>query len=197
MEQTVGSKLRHLRESRGFTRGELSLKADISENTIISQEKRASRRLSVEMLTKYANAYGLTLAQLRSEIGLPPGREEEFIKIPINEEYPVKAGKLTDLTTSSCLVLPAAKYAGRRLEAFRVKGICMEPQILDGSVLLIDRDMIPQPNQIILCMIDDDLHIGHYRVEDGKAFLENGHGRHDLSRCRNAAVVISAINEFV
>ena len=42
--------------------------------------------------------------------------------------------------------------------AVRAKGYCLEPDILDGDTLIIDKDTVPEPGKTVLCYHNGNQH---------------------------------------
>jgi transcriptional regulator with XRE-family HTH domain len=211
MEQlTFGQLLQALRESRRMTRGELALRSGIKELNIISLEKRDSPRPSAENILKIARALDMTLEQTYERLGLGTIVERQVepftdlleltrqaapVAIPVYDNFNVHLGGAHDMP-SDYMYFSRRSVGNKHLEAFRCEGTCMEPLINDGETIIVDVETPPSPGDIVLCLTDDGLICGHYRLVDGVPVIENGQGSHSIKECKRSAVVKSSTRYF-
>ncbi|POZ59103.1 hypothetical protein C1O63_1439 [Dehalococcoides mccartyi] len=66
----------------------------------------------------------------------------------------------------------------------------MEPKIENGDIVIVDRDMVPERGDIVLCLIDDELRVAKIIEHNGEYTLKNGEGIHSIKECQAIAVII-------
>ncbi|AZR72886.1 hypothetical protein BBF96_05470 [Anoxybacter fermentans] len=80
MEETFGSRLRKLREERGMTLQELSLKSGIHQSTISRLETDPQRRPHMETFIQLAKGFGVSIQELAILTDLiDPDSEENIV----------------------------------------------------------------------------------------------------------------------
>ena len=92
-----------------------------------------------------------------------------------------------------------ARKAPESYRAFRVKGLCLEPEIMDGDTLIVDTALQPQNGDLVVVLIEGQASVKKYRVapatrvsEKGRpnAWLENQNGKYRPEDVRQIGVVI-------
>ncbi|MDH5696847.1 MAG: S24 family peptidase, partial [Dehalococcoidia bacterium] len=74
--------------------------------------------------------------------------------------------------------------------AYIARGDCLEPEISDGNIIIIDRDGQIEHGDIVACLVKDELHLARLKKIAGEIYLENNHGRMKLEECQVVAPVI-------
>ncbi len=82
------------------------------------------------------------------------------------------------------------------MEAYIVAGNCLEPEIADKDVVIIDRERQIEVGDIIACLYKNEMHLGKLRKIADKLFIENSHGRIALEECPIAAPVIEVVRRL-
>lgn len=72
----------------------------------------------------------------------------------------------------------------------------MEPEISDGNIVIVDRDLPGEDGDIVLCLIGNELVIGRVETEGGECFLRNNDEKVRLGDCQASAVVIEVIKRL-
>lgn len=200
--ESLGSKLRLFRDRRGLTRGEFAFKTGIGEENVASLEKRTSSRLSAENVLKISLAFDMTTDQVYEELGLKPPRKNKDsyidlwerakaaapVPIPVYSDFKVHMGGMTEMPVD--YVYQSKEQVGsHHKEGLHCVGDCMEPLIHDGEIVIVDLDASPVLGNIVLCLTEDGLIVGHYIVEKGIPKIKNGQGTHSITECLRSAVV--------
>ena len=209
---SFGERLKQLRLARGWTQGQLAQKAGLSRTAISSTEQRKSTRPSADALLKLANAFGIPAEELYEAVGYETGGKgerhvetpEEILErlklaqpvtIPVYSDFPVHAGEERSHMVDY-IYRPRQMVARHNIEAYLVRGRCMEPKISDGDIVVVDRDVAPEEGDITLCLVNSELVIGKLQVGDREAWVENSVGRHNLKDCKASAVVIEVVKRL-
>jgi Predicted transcriptional regulators len=206
MEMNIGEKIKSLRQIRGLTQGQLSIKSGLPRTTIASIENKISARPSAAVLVKLATALNVDVSELYEAAGIyatesgkrhietPDEILERLrlaspIAVPVYTDFVIHAGDNVEAPIEY-IYLARPKATGKNIEAYLIKGQCMEPDIRDGDIAIVDRDTVPEKGNIILCLINNEIVIGRYLMDkEGKPYIQNGHGKHDLKECQATAVV--------
>jgi transcriptional regulator with XRE-family HTH domain len=157
---TLGEFIKKRREDRGLSQGELARLAGFTPAFISRLEKGAyTGEFTVQTLEKLARALKSSVSELR---GIVTGHSDfkdkptslygafkeissSIIEIPILAELHMP-GEIVEYTYMAKSRPGKVNYVG-----VRAKGFCLEPQILDGDILIIDKDAVPEPGKTILC----------------------------------------------
>lgn len=212
MSEDFPEYLRGLMALKGWTSAEVSRRTEVSTSTV-------SRWLSGELTPNaqscrnIAEAFGLPLAEVYRAAGLPSDytppdqppqpytdriREalayamaEAPIAVAIHEQS-ASAGMGDEIL--EYLYLSKARAAGRNIIGLKVHGNSMEPELQDGDVIFVDKDMEPHDGSIVVASMkgssSDVLFVKWYRRRQGRAVLEGNNGEIDASKVRIEGVVI-------
>lgn len=184
-EEPIASYLREAIDRRGITASQLSAYIDVSHVTV-GRWIKGEDVPSPENCRKLARYFHipedrlLSIAGHRSEAAEAPPRipytellrraEEEMpVAIPVVEQI-VHAGEGAPL---DYVYLPPATARGKRLVAAYVRGDCMAPVIQEGDLVIVDMEASPQPQDIVVALVDhDDVEIKRFiRRSDGMVVL--------------------------
>ena len=215
---TFSEVLIKLMVSKGWKNKELSRESGIPITTISAWKKRKiTRRVTPERLKKLADAFGDEGYRLYEALGYPvPAQEErkeettleiaerliQKLKLSTVQEGPVftrffaHAGAVHEEITDY-VYLPRTKEASENIQAFIVRGQCLSPKVENGDIVIVDRDRSPEPGNLLLCLRDNELVVGHYLLKGEEAWLSNGEEELPLSGCQATAVVIQIIKRTV
>ncbi|WP_240608312.1 S24 family peptidase [Dehalogenimonas alkenigignens] len=117
------------------------------------------------------------------------------VSIPVYDHFTIHAGE--GVAPLEYVYRAREKAAPANVEGFKVKGTCMEPDVPEDSIVIIDRDRHPVKGNIILCLHGDEVIIGRLVERNGKLVLKNGHGEHSLESCKAHAVVVEVTRRLV
>jgi|WetSurMetagenome_2_1015567.scaffolds.fasta_scaffold98446_2 transcriptional regulator with XRE-family HTH domain len=199
---TIGEVIKQLREERDWTQDQLADNSGVDRNTIASIETGKSREPTITNLLKLAQAFGKRPEDLYFAAGYiaePPHRlsSQELLQrfmislpesVPVYAEYPVHAGKVVKPVDYAHIERNDIK---RNLEGYIVTGTCLLPDVKEHDVVIIDRDAAVNSGDIVVCVLDGQMHLARYKMVGGQPFLENNNGRTFLEEdCQPAAPVI-------
>lgn len=205
-----GNTIRELRMARNLTQAELADRAQIDRGHLARIETGSYKDVRRVTFEKLARGLGLTASQLERELtgerAAPKERAEDLLKrlaisldyqVPVYSDYPLHAGYGVEPVD----YLPIARskvgnIEASRLQAFPVHGTCLEPDIRDGDIVIVDRDGQIEPGHILACLVEGELHLGRLRRVKGQLYLENNTGRFKFSDCQAAARVIRVEREL-
>jgi transcriptional regulator with XRE-family HTH domain len=202
MEETIGQKLKKLREAAGLSKAELARRAgDITREYIYQIESgRAPGNITVDKVESLARGLGVSPnVFFNDESTYTPLSEKlrlnDVVAYPVYTEFPHHAGE-DAVEPLDYIYRRANKEAGKQIECYIVRGTCLEPVVYDGDTIIVDRDGSIDNGDIVACMLDGELHIAKLKKYDGELWMENNHGRRKLQDCGASAVVIEVIRRL-
>lgn len=195
--EELGIKLKEEREKAGLSQSGLARISGVSRTYIIQIEKgRKGKNISPTKIIQLANALQISARPFLESIGLKCEHDFPEInklshptKVPIYKEFPFHAGAPVRPVDHFYRVWPGDK-APKNIEGYIVRGTCLEPDIKEGDVIIVDRDGAIDNGDIVACRMGDELHVGRLRKIAGELYLENGTGRYQFTECVVAAPVI-------
>ena len=99
IKASLGRRIKTLRRENGLTQAKLALMINV-EQSYLSKLELGSRNPSLSMLSKIADAFGITLSELFS--GLPKDEGEPSSKNPRREDPPLKRPFLSPARLNRC-----------------------------------------------------------------------------------------------
>ena len=202
-----GYYIRKLREEvhPRLTQQELANRAGFTRQHIQAIEKGRFKTYKDEYIYRLAPHLNISpddlfdLIRGREESRRPKETPEQILErlrvsisstVPIYEDYPYSphAGKPVEPVDHVYMVRDRAK--GRRLEGYISHGKCLEPEIKDGDIIIVDRDGEIDTGNIVACLADGMLHLARLRKIADEFYLENNEKRIKLDQCEVVAPVI-------
>lgn len=185
---TLGEFVRKTREARGLTQEELATLSVLGRSYISLIELDRIQETSSTKILKLAKALRVKPEELYVAQGLTKETkphpislidrirelETNLIAVPIIAELHMP-GEIQEYLYVARPRQGAVNYVG-----VRAKGYCLEPDIKDGDVLIIDKDAQPEPGKTILCYHNGNEHPCLIRLKQDT----------DLKECEIYGVVI-------
>ncbi|AQU06031.1 LexA family transcriptional regulator [Dehalococcoides mccartyi] len=202
-------KIKSLRVARGWSQQQLADKVGVPRTNISQLEQGRRPNPSVDKLMQFANVFNINIDELYEALGISnsttaiplsrPESPEEILErlrlatpmsIPVYSEFRAHAGN-TGFAPVDYIYRTRVREAPRHnIESYIVSGKCMEPKIENGDIVIVDRDMVPEIGDIVLCLIDDELRVAKIIEQNGECILKNGQGVHSIKECQAIAVII-------
>jgi len=186
----IAAKIRSAREELGLSQEELG-KLYGSSGAAISQIERNIRNVGFTSLERLASILGKPLGWFLSDevesAPRPPEAALSELEVSIKSFIPVYAEVSAGggIEPIDYVASTRAKPAPDSYRAYRVKGLCLEPDIHEGDTLIVDTDLCPRNNDLVVCIIDGQASVLKYRErlpdrvgETGQSekWLENNNG---------------------
>jgi transcriptional regulator with XRE-family HTH domain len=192
VEESMGDRLKRLREARGLTKYRLSKIAAISETYIYHLESGHIANPRRDTLIALAKGLGVPLSEIAGEPSAAPHETWELVETSLKAYVPVyvevSAGE--GMEPIDWVACTRAKAAPDSLRAYRVKGLCLEPEIREGDTLIVDTELQPEPGNLVVVIIDGQASVKKYReaysgtggfIREDKAsykWVENNDGKY-------------------
>jgi repressor LexA len=191
-----------------LNQSQLALELDLSASVVnrwasgAAKPNAASSKLLADFFdVPLEEVYGLVGIPFREEAPpRPRSFEEKFellyrdrpIAIPIHDQL-ASAG--TGQQVLEYAYWEAPRAAGRNIVGLRVRGDSMEPEILDGDTVFIDRDMPAEPGRTVVASIGDEVVIKKLRRKGGRLVLAGRSGDVPADDAKIEGVVIQLSRE--
>lgn len=187
-----GDYVKKLREDRGLSGAEFARLADLSEGYVSLVESNKRLPSKAATLKKYARGLDISVNELskylksdrsvyekpkRSLHGLIKELtvlESNIIEVPVVAELHMP-GEIIEYTYATRTRPGTVNYVG-----VKAKGYCLEPQIMDGDILIIDKDAQPEIGKTVLCYHNGNEHPALIKVTK----------KNDLANCEIYGVVL-------
>lgn len=205
----LSNKIRSLREAKKWSQQQLANKTGLSRSLIQALESDRKITPGVDKLVKLASAFDINVDDLYAAMGIynptskiplsRPESPEEIMErlrlatpmsIPVYSEFRAHAGDAGFAPVEYIYRTRVREAPRHNIESYIVNGKCMEPKIENGDIVIVDRDMVPERGDIVLCLIDDELRVAKIIEHDGEYALKNGEGIHSIKECQAVAVII-------
>jgi len=205
----LAQKLRELRGKREWTQREVADHSGLKRNYISYLEQpRHHKRPSAEAMLALARAFNVKPEELYQAAGYikefedtkpRPETPEEILdrlrlampkKMPVYpwEAFPYHAGDKVEPV--QYVYTTETEVHSECIEAYMVRGDCLEPRISDGDVIIVDRDSEINNGDIVACILDKEFHVLRVRRVAGELWLENNIQKYRFEDCQEVAPVI-------
>ena len=151
-----GNVLKNLRESIGMNQEELSEKFGISKSTIGMYETN-KREPNFELLKEFANFFNVSTDYLLEQIKKDDLANFDMIQIPLLGK--IQAGVPTEmfLDIIDYIDIPADMARGNKeLFALKTKGKSMEPNFIEGDILIFEKTEDCENGQFCAVAVNGD-----------------------------------------
>ncbi|WP_368913481.1 helix-turn-helix domain-containing protein [Mixta calida] len=174
---TVGARIRHLREQRGWSQSTLARYCGWISQSRIGNYETGARRVNVDDAVVIAAALGISPGELlfgtdSSHALVTPGART----IPVLDY--VQAGNYHDV--DFVLYPDTSRYihcdcpASELAFALEIRGDAMEPEFYDGDLVIVDPAVTPQPGEFVVAKVDGAFNgeatFKKYRLKANQAF---------------------------
>lgn len=181
----VGKKLRALREELGFKPWQIAQALGMSTENYRHYEAGRNRLQALD-LPKIARTFGLSSAAFLERLGLieESGQPQTIQRIGNYRLIPladvrVAAGGHSWTLTGDAVTVDDDWARGRDLVAFMITGDCLEPEVMAGSVALVDRaDIRPKSGDLVVVIGDDGPMLKRFVNNHGDVALVDNQGGH-------------------
>ena len=190
--QNLAIRLKALRESKGLTKYRLARLSGISEVYIYRLELGQIKNPRRDTLQKLTHGLGVTLAEL---IGEPSPVDtwqlvEQSLKayIPVYGEVSASMEGIEPVDYVACT---RATIPPDTLRAYRVNGLCLDPEIRRGDMVVVDVALSPASGDLVVVIFEDGgCAVKRYReTGDGARWLEDNDGRYQPDGAKIHGVV--------
>jgi transcriptional regulator with XRE-family HTH domain len=191
----IGARIKQARSELGLSQKELGKLYGCSDVNI-SEIERGLTGISIPDLERIAEIVGKPITWfLQDEVQSmprPPAAALSDLEVSIRAYIPVYAEVSAGTGTEPVdyVACTRVKAAPESYRAYRVKGLCLEPEIKDGDTLIVDTALEPRDGDLVVVIIEGQASVKYYHekdngsnhlyVHEGKTeykYLENNHGK--------------------
>ena len=204
--EEVGALIKRLREEKELSQKQLAALSGVDRGYINQHEAGKEGSISLRIARKLAKG-----------LGVPP---EVFLRSPDSESLPSHSPSqvLSDIEASIRAYIPVyaevsagegietepvdwvactrVKAAPETLRAYRVNGLCLTPEIIEGDTLIIDTALWPNNGDLVIVVIDGKAAVKRYKENgEGTKWLEDNHGKYKPENCYLHGVVTEYVRK--
>ena len=201
-ETALGHRVREERERYHWNTSELARRAGVSESYLGRVERGEVASPGIEQVEKIARALALTTDELTGAAHRLGPRTISFGSVVLVPEVNVtiSAGEAGYTETGDAVPVPIElARAPRRLCASKVRGACMEPEIMDGDMVIVDlADTSPRPGDLVAALLESgELMVKRYDRRGGRPVLIDNQGAtYPVDGALIQGVIISSLRKY-
>jgi phage repressor protein C with HTH and peptisase S24 domain len=168
-----------IRNAKRITRYRLAKLSGVSETYIYRIEKGLIRNPRRDTLQKLAYGLSISLAELVGEIA--PVDTWHLVEQSLKAYIPVYAdvGAGEGVEPIDYVAVTRVRSAPETLRAYRVDGLCLEPEIHHGDTLIVDTALSPTSGDLVVVIMGGKAAVKRYKQDShGNKWLEDNEGRY-------------------
>lgn len=197
----LGRRVQEERARYNWNVSELARRAGLSESYVGRVERGDVASPGIEAVEKITLALGLTTDELTGAARRLGPRAVGFGSVVLVPECDVtlSAGEAGYAETGEAVPVPLELARSRRLLASRVRGTCMEPEIMDGDTVIIDvADRMPRPGDLVAVLLEEGvLVVKRYERRGGRPVLLDNEGKtYPIEGAQLQGVIVSSLRKY-
>jgi transcriptional regulator with XRE-family HTH domain len=201
-----GLRVLRLREDRGISKSELAKRSNLSASAITKIESGKSQKPLDQTVTKLAHGFRMSESSFRGAMfgETPPISQEsaeELVKralgvmakaVSIYRNYPPSPGE-------AALTKVHVKREGLsdNVKGYLVKDDTLLPQFHQGEFIIVDHDMQPQNNNLVLFVVNDAVTVGKVKLFASQVFIETVKGNLKYEDVFACAVIVGSYRDLL
>ena len=196
--QSIAVRLKAFREAKGLTKYRLAKNTGVSETYVYRIERGLIENPRRDTLQKFAQALGISLAELIGEVAPVDTWHlvEQSLKAYIPVYAEVSAG-MEGVEPIDYVACTRAKAAPETLRAYRISGLCLEPEIREGDTIIVDTALGPASGDMVVVIIEGRAAVKRYREDaQGCKWLEDNEGRYQPDDAHIHGVVTEYVRKL-
>lgn len=163
---TFSNRLKFLRKQKSMTQLELADRVGVNKQTI-SQYERGVRRPDFDTLNLLCDFFNVSTDYILGNVDVTPRyvdsdtiqtmeQNNGYMYIPLYSSVSAGHGCFADGNIEEFIPVPS--YLGNKEDFFalRVKGNSMEPQIMDGDILVAMKNLEPKDGETVIAIVNGD-----------------------------------------
>lgn len=198
IEEPMGERLKRLRESRGLTKYRLSKITGIGENYLSHLEKGNISNPRRDTLLALAKGLDMSLSELAGEAPISPIDTLSLVETSLRAYIPVysEVSAGPGIEPIDYVACTRVKPAPETHRAYRVKGLCLHPDIRDGDTIIVDTSLSPSNGDLIVGIIDGEASVKKYHDTGEDKWLENNNGTYRPEEVHVHGVVVESVHKW-
>lgn len=199
VEETFAQRLKRIRESKGLTKYRLAKNSHkLSETYIYRLERGDIKNPRQDTIKTLAKGLGITLVELVGEVG--PVDTWHLVEQSLKAYIPVyvEVGAGEGVEPIDYVAITRVRAAPETLRAYRVDGLCLEPEIHHGDTLIVDTARVPVSGNLVVVIMEGKAAVKRYKEDSqGNKWLEDNEGKYQPEDVRLHGVVIEYVRKLV
>jgi len=196
--QSIAARLKALREMKGLTKYRLAKITGVSETYIYRIERGSIANPRRDTLQKLALGLEIPVAKLIGDPGPLDTWQlvEQSLKAYIPVYAEVAAG-MEGVEPVDYVACTRARAAPETLRAYRISGLCLEPEIRPGDTVIVDTALAPASGDLVVVLVEGRASIKRYREDaHGGRWLEDNEGQYQPDGARIHGVVMEYVRKL-
>ena len=192
--EDLSVRLKAFREARGLTKYRLAKLSGISQTYIYRIEQGEIKNPRRDTLQKLTVGLGITVAELIGEVA--PVDSWRLVEQSLKAYIPVYAevGAGEGVEPIDYVACTRARAAPETLRAYRVAGLCLDPEIRSGDTVIVDTALAPTSGNLVVAIIEGRAAVKRYKEDNqGNRWLEDNEGRYQP----DGALIHGVVTEYV
>lgn len=192
-----GLRLRQFRKLKGWSEEKLAAESGVPRSTIHSYEDGSAQKSSSPYLFRLANALGVDpelLAGVSDRVENPEYYLDAYLRIR-SVTLPVYDG-VDESDMREPVDFVAVRYdrvADRRYRAIVITGDALAPEVQAGDIVLLDRDVVLQPGDMVVCHGRGKIHCGRVILTQDGLMCQNNEHILPLEQCRPFGEIVHLV----
>lgn len=175
--ETFGQRLKRLMEEQGISKARLARDSGV-DRSYIYQILKDETTPGITTLNSLAKGLKRKPSILLGEVQPTPKTALSDLEVSIRAYIPVyaevSAGEGVDPV--DYVACTRVKPAPETMRAYRVKGLCLSPEINEGDTLIVDTARSPESGDLVVVIIDGQASVKRFKETEGNKWLENNNG---------------------
>lgn len=177
--ESLASRLKLIREGKRLTKYRLAKLSGISDTYIYRLERGEIKNPRRDTLQALAKGLGITLAELVGE--RTPVDTWHLVEQSLKAYIPVYAevGAGEGVEPIDYVACTRVKAAPETLRAYRVNGLCLDPEIRLGDTVIVDTALAPTSGDLVVVIVEGKAAVKRYKEDaHGNKWIEDNHGKY-------------------
>jgi len=189
--ESLANRLKALRQAKGLTKYRLAKLSGISETYIYRLERGLIKNPRRDTLQRIAVGLGESVSTLIGEAA--PVDTWHLVEQSLKAYIPVYAdvGAGEGVEPIDYVAVTRVRAAPETLRAYRVDGLCLEPEIHHGDTLIVDTALLPSNSNLVIVIMEGKAAVKRYKEDaQGNKWLEDNEGHYQPENghiCHSAA----------
>jgi SOS-response transcriptional repressor LexA len=204
--ETLGRKIIRLRLVKGLSQTKLGKLAGVDHATLSKVESEERNTISWRTAERLAPWLDISPELLMTKKATPepkiksPGILLEDVSSSLRAYMPVyntvSAGE--GIEPIDYIAITRSKPVPDTFRAYRVEGLCLEPEIKNGDTVIVDLERSPVAGNLVVVIFNGKASIKRFREnEKGEKWLENNQGSYKPEDVHQVGVVVGFYRDRV
>ena len=191
--ESLAARLRVFRQAKGLTKYRLAKNTGVSQTYIYRLEKGEIPNPRRDTLQKLAHGLDISLTQLIGEVAPVDTWHlvEQSLRAYIPVYAEVSAGQ--GMEPIDYVACTRARAAPETLRAYRISGLCLEPEVRSGDTVIVDTALVPASGDLVVVIIEGLVGIKRYKEDAAGRWLEDNDGIYQPE----GAAIHGVVTEYV